>query len=243
MSHSASLYRMDMPGHVCPYGLKSRDLLRRKGFDIDDKPLQTKAETEQIKELFDVDTTPQTVIDGKLIGGYDELKAYLGEADSSDSDTSYTPVITIFAMTALIAAAFLSRPSDSYTVIAFIELFVGLSMCVLAIQKLQDLENFSLQFITYDLLAQRRARYANVYAFLEAYAGLGMIAMAPAWLFAPAALFIGLVGGLSVYKAVYIDKRELKCACVGGDSKVPLGFVSLTENVMMVVMGLWMLVK
>lgn len=42
-------------------------------------------------------------------------------------------------------------------------------------------------------------------------------------------------------KAVYVDKREIKCACVGGDSNVPLGFVSLTENVMMVAMALLML--
>ena len=43
------------------------------------------------------------------------------------------------------------------------------------------------------------------------------------------------------FKAVYVDKRELKCACVEGGSNVPLGFVSLTENVMMVDMALWML--
>jgi len=46
---------------------------------------------------------------------------------------------------------------------------------------------------------------------------------------------------VSVFKAVYIDRRELKCACVGGSSKVPLGFVSLTENLAMVAMALWML--
>jgi len=56
----------------------------------------------------------------------------------------------------------------------------------------------------------------------------------------PVALVIGTIGAVSVIKAVYIDKRELKCACVGGDSNVPLGFLSLTENVMMVVMALWM---
>jgi len=43
-----------------------------------------------------------------------------------------------------------------------------------------------------------------------------------------------------VFKAVYVDKRELKCACVGGGSNVPLGFVSLTENLFMIGMGLWM---
>jgi hypothetical protein len=46
-----------------------------------------------------------------------------------------------------------------------------------------------------------------------------------------------------VIKAVYIDKRELKCACVGGDSNVPLGFISLTENLMMLGMGFWMLIR
>jgi hypothetical protein len=44
-------------------------------------------------------------------------------------------------------------------------------------------------------------------------------------------------------KTVLIDRRELKCACVGGDSKVPLGFVSLTEHLMMVAMAIWMLLK
>ena len=63
------------------------------------------------------------------------------------------------------------------------------------------------------------------------------------WLAIPVSLFIGTIGAVSVYKAVYIDKRSLKCACVGGDSNVPLGFVSLTENVMMVAMALWMLFK
>jgi len=57
-----------------------------------------------------------------------------------------------------------------------------------------------------------------------------MIASALMWLAIPVALFIGGIGAVSVLKAVYIDKRELKCACVGGNSNVPLGFISLTEK-------------
>ena len=68
-----------------------------------------------------------------------------------------------------------------------------------------------------------------------------MVAGALNWLSIPIALFIGTVGGVSVFKAVYIDKRELKCACVGGSSNVPLGFVSLTENLGMIAMAVWML--
>ncbi len=70
-----------------------------------------------------------------------------------------------------------------------------------------------------------------------------MLAGALMWLSVPLALFIGSVGAASVFKDVYVDKRELKCACVGGGSNVPLGFVSLTENLMMIAMAVWMPVR
>ena len=70
-----------------------------------------------------------------------------------------------------------------------------------------------------------------------------MIVGALMWIAVPVALFIGTIGAISVFKAVYIDKRDLKCACGGGDSNVPLGFISLTENIMMVAMAIWMMVK
>lgn len=114
-------------------------------------------------------------------------------------------------------------------------------MSLLAIQKLKDLYSFTNSFITYDLLAMRNIRYGYIYPFAEAFAGIGMLAGLSGYLVGPVSLFIGTVGAVSVFKAVYIDKRELKCACVGGDSNVPLGIVSLTENLFMIAAGLWML--
>ena len=116
-------------------------------------------------------------------------------------------------------------------------------MCILAIQKLRDLESFSNSFLGYDLLARKWVRYAYIYPFAELLAGVLMIAGALIFLAAPVALFIGTIGAVSVFRAVYIEKRDLKCACVGGDSNVPLGFVSLTENLMMIAMAVWMLAK
>jgi uncharacterized membrane protein YphA (DoxX/SURF4 family) len=124
-----------------------------------------------------------------------------------------------------------------------VEWFISISMVLLGLQKLQDVERFATMFLNYDLLAQRWVRYGYVYPFVETGAGLFMMAGVLTWLSAPAALFVASIGAVSVFKAVYIDKRELKCACVGGDSKVPLGFVSLTENLMMVGMAIWMLSK
>jgi hypothetical protein len=62
--------------------------------------------------------------------------------------------------------------------------------------------------------------------------------MLPTSLAAPAVLFIATVGAISVFKAVYIDKRELRCACIGGNSDALFGFVSLTEKLMMTGMAI-----
>ena len=42
MSNTAVLYRMETEDHICPFGLKSRDLLKRKGSDVEDHKLATR---------------------------------------------------------------------------------------------------------------------------------------------------------------------------------------------------------
>lgn len=239
----AELHRMVTPEHTCPYGLKSLDLLRREGYQVDDHELTSRPEIDAFKEKHDVETTPQTFVDGKRIGGYDDLRAFFGKEVKDKDATAYTLVIALFSMAALMAlAASWAAFGDLLTVEAA-EWFIAIAMSLLALQKLKDVEGFATMFLNYDLLAQRWVPYSYIYPFAEALAGILMIAGALMWLSIPVALFIGTIGAISVIKAVYIDKRELKCACVGGDSKVPLGFVSLTENLMMVGMAIWMLLK
>jgi glutaredoxin len=239
---TAKLYRMVTPEHVCPFGVKSRDLLERQGFEVEDHHLKTRAETDAFKAEHHVKTTPQTFIAGQRVGGYDDLRRHFGLEVQDPKAVSYKPVIAVFAMTALMALAASWAAYGSVLTVRAGEWFVAFSMCVLAILKLQNIESFSNMFLGYDLLAQRWVRYSYIYPFAEALAGVLMVAGALMWLSIPVALFIGAVGAISVFKAVYIDKRELKCACVGGSSNVPLGFVSLTENLMMVAMAIWMLV-
>ncbi|OEY67671.1 MauE/DoxX family redox-associated membrane protein [Marinobacter sp. X15-166B] len=239
----AVLYRMVMDDHLCPFGLKSKDLLEREGYEVEDHHLTTREQTDTFQERHKVDTTPQTWIDGQLIGGYEDLRAYFGKEAKDGGETSYTPVIAIFALSLLMALAMSWAAYGSILTVRAAEWFIAAAMCLLAVQKLQDIESFSTMFLNYDLLAQKWVRYGYIYPFGEALAGVLMIAGAMLWLAVPVALFIGSIGAVSVFKAVYVDKRELKCACVGGNSNVPLGFVSLTENLMMVAMGLWMLIR
>ena len=237
---TAVLHRMVMPDHVCPYGRKSLWLLRRKGYAVQDHHLKTREETDAFKAVHGVKTTPQTFIDGVRIGGHDDLRRHFGQKVPEPGATSSVPVLAVFAVAALIAVAidWLSMGAVGWMALPN---FIATAMCLLAMLKLQDVEKFSTMFLNYDLLAQRWPPYGDLYPFAELGAGVLMLAGVLTWLSAPVALFIGGIGAISVFKAVYIDKRELKCACVGGSSNVPLGFVSLTENLMMIAMAVWML--
>lgn len=240
---SAELYRMVTAEHTCPFGLKALDLLKRKGYSVDDNWLRTRPEIDAFKEKHDVRTTPQIFIEGKRIGGYDALRAFFGLKVKKKDAVTYTPVIALFSMAALMALATSWAALGNLATIQTAEWFIAISMCLLALQKLKDVESFATMFLNYDLLAKRWVPYSYIYPFAEGGAGILMLAGALMWVSIPVALFIGTVGAVSVFKAVYIDRRELKCACVGGDSKVPLGFVSLTENLMMIAMAVWMLFK
>jgi glutaredoxin len=240
MSKQATLFRMVTDEHICPYGLKTKDLLEREGYKVNDNKLTSRQETDAFKQKHNVETTPQTFIDDQRIGGYDDVREYFGKGEEGQQGTTYTPVLAIFAISALLAIALLFANRLSFAVEPVVMSFVAFAMVLLALQKLQDLTSFATMFITYDLLAMKHLRYAYFYPFAEAYAGLGMLANFPALAVAPISIFIGGVGAVSVIKAVYVDKRELKCACVGGDSNVPLGFVSLSENLIMLGAGLWM---
>lgn len=240
-NRTAVLHRMVMPKHICPYGVKVKHLLESKGYLVEDHWLRTREETDAFKAAHGVKTTPQVFIEGKRIGGHDDTRRFLGLKVADPDAVSYVPVIAVFAIAAALALAVSFTMFGTPFTGRAIEWFVAFAMALLAMLKLQDVDRFATMFLGYDLLARRWVPYAYLYPFGEALAGVLMAARALPWLSIPIALFIGTIGGVSVFYAVYVQKRELKCACVGGSGRVPLGFVSLTENVVMVGMALWML--
>jgi glutaredoxin len=240
---TAVLYRMVMPDHICPFGLKARWLLKHKGYEVQDHWLKSRAEQDAFKAEHEVKTTPQIFIGGRRIGGYDDLRRVLGMTVKDPKALSYTPVMAVFGVAGALSLAIDWLTGAPYLSWLALGRFIAVAMCLLAMLKLQDIDRFATMFLGYDLLARRYVPYAYFYPVAEFGAGALMLAHVGNRISIPVALAIGSIGAASVFKAVYIDRRELKCACVGGNSNVPLGFVSLTENVMMVAMAIGMLLR
>ena len=79
----ATLYRMVLPDHVCPFGVRAKQMLEQSGFEVEDCVLSTRMEVDSFKEEHGLATTPLIVIDGEQIGGSQELAAYLESTDTS----------------------------------------------------------------------------------------------------------------------------------------------------------------
>mgnify|MGYP000156122103 CR=1 FL=1 len=102
---TAILTRMVMDKHICPYGIKSKWLLERAGYRVDDRWLTSREQTDAYKAETGVETTPQVFINGRRVGGYDDLRKFFGMSVKDKNAVTYTPVIALFAMAAAMALA------------------------------------------------------------------------------------------------------------------------------------------
>ena len=148
--------------------------------------------------------------------------------NKSNSIILYIPVIVVFATSAVLALSLR---------LGFME-FMAFSFAFLASLKLMDIKTFVISFVEYDLISKKHRVYAYAYPFIEL--GLAVCLLSGVFLKISGliSLIVGSFGAYSIIKTVYIEKRKLKCACVGGGKSVPLGTISIIENLMMVIMGL-----
>jgi glutaredoxin 3 len=78
-TRTATLYRMVLPDHICPFGVRAKQILQSEGFEVDDQILRSREEVEAFKAEHGVATTPLVFIDGEAIGGSDDLERYLAK--------------------------------------------------------------------------------------------------------------------------------------------------------------------
>jgi glutaredoxin 3 len=80
VSRGATLYRMVLPEHTCPFGVRAKQMLDAAGFEVEEHILSSREEVEAFKSEHQVQTTPQVFIDGERIGGSTDLERYLADS-------------------------------------------------------------------------------------------------------------------------------------------------------------------
>jgi copper chaperone CopZ len=102
--------------------------------------------------------------------------------------------------------------------------------------KLLDIPAFADAYAGYDLLAKRWHGWGFIYPFVELALGLAYLANWHPLLTNWVTLVVMGFSAIGVVRAV-LDKRSIRCACLGTIFKLPMSTVTIVEDVGMVVMA------
>ena len=125
---NALIYRTVTKQKMCVHGLKAKDLLRRKGYRVEDNHLSNADEIAAFKKQNDVKTLPQIFIEGERIGGFDDLQVHFGYSTKTGNETTYRPIIAIFTTATFLALSFMMIDANVFEIIRFLELFISISI-------------------------------------------------------------------------------------------------------------------
>lgn len=146
----------------------------------------------------------------------------------------FLPLIVIFASISVVAFGFLFASGMDWEI--GMRAFMAGFFLVFGLLKVLKLKAFAEAYRMYDVLAKRSLAYAYLYPFIELGLGLSY-----AFGFAPVptnwvTLAVMLFSALGVY--LQLRKGEdIMCACLGTVFKVPMTWVTLSEDLLMAAMA------
>jgi hypothetical protein len=185
---------------------------------------------------------PRAVIAGdislaKLNAALAEIGGYrLGHVQASvtispvKSLAVYYPLFLVLGMIGLTALA-----ADSW----MMGMMAGFYL-VFGAFKLLDLPAFARSFAQYDVIARRFLPWAYAYPIIELALGFAFLFWYQMWWASLAALCLSIVTVIGVAQSV-IEERPIQCACLGTVFNLPMSYVTIVENLGMILMAAWML--
>ena len=118
--------------------------------------------------------------------------------------------------------------------------FMGLFFIVFSFFKMLDLKGFPKSFRMYDPLAKRFPLYGSIYPFIETALGLMFLMRLEVRIALIITLVVLGITTIGVTKAL-LDKKSIRCACLGTVLKLPMTEATFIENIIMIVMAISML--
>jgi len=119
--------------------------------------------------------------------------------------------------------------------------FMGGFFVVFSFFKLLDIKGFAASFSTYDPIASRWRGYGFIYPFIELALGIAYLTAINLFFTNIITLVLVSIGTIGVGKTL-LDKRKIQCACLGTVFNLPMTKVTLTENSVMIIMAILMLI-
>ncbi len=156
------------------------------------------------------------------------------------SITTYKPLILIVVfITAISGLA--QYPSKAFSGMLWMQYFMAGFFIVFAFFKLLNIKGFASSYSMYDIIAGKWYSWGYIYPFVELTLGvLYLLNIAPFATNLATVIILG-VSSIGVIKS-NLDKKKIKCACLGDVFNLPMSTVTIVEDLTMVAMALFMLI-
>ena len=120
--------------------------------------------------------------------------------------------------------------------------FMGLFYIVFSFFKMLDVSGFKTSFAMYDPIAKKVPFYGKIYPFIETALGLLFLMRFEIDIALILTLVILGITTVGVTKTL-LDKKSIRCACLGTALKLPMTEATFIENAIMIIMAMLMLLN
>ncbi|MGB7343857.1 MAG: heavy-metal-associated domain-containing protein [Pirellulaceae bacterium] len=148
---------------------------------------------------------------------------------------TYYPLILIVSFL-IFGSVILQFRSGHWDWMYFMSDFMGGFFVVFGFFKLLDLRGFATAYQTYDIIAAKSPKYAIVYPFIEVALGAAYLMRFELFWVNVITLVVMLIGSIGVLQSV-LQKRKIRCACLGTVFELPMTTVTVVEDVGMAAMA------
>jgi copper chaperone CopZ len=177
----------------------------------------------------------------KVLGEVQAQAATPAEEEPSRPATTYYPLALLLAfLLGLVALA--EWRAGAFDWMRAMNDFMGGFFVAFSFFKLLDVRAFADAYAGYDILARRSRAYALAYPFVEL--ALGVAYLAGLWPLATnlATLAVMSVGSVGVIQSL-LDRRKIRCVCLGAVFNLPMSTVTLLEDGLMAAMAAVMILR
>ena len=148
---------------------------------------------------------------------------------------TYKPLLLIVFFIILISSL-TQYPFDSFNGAVLMRHFMAGFFIVFSFFKLLNIQGFSSSYRMYDIVAQQWNSWGLIYPFVELALGIAyLINIYPTITNLTTVIVLG-VSSIGVIKS-NLDKRKIKCACLGDVFNLPMSKVTIVEDITMVLMA------
>lgn len=152
---------------------------------------------------------------------------------------TYKPILLIFAYITAISF-FIEWEQGSLEWMRWMNHFMAGFFLVFSFFKLLNLKGFAESYSTYDILAHKWDGWGFIYPFIELALGIAFLTGFQPLLTNIITFVVMTVSIIGVLKSV-LNKRKIKCACLGDVFNLPMSTVTILEDALMIGMSVIML--